>query len=500
GTPGVADISSLGGYLKQYEVAINPQRLHSLGISISDIFQALEQNNENTGGAYIDKKPNLYFIRGIGLVENIKDIEQIVVKNTPNGNPIFIRDVADVQLGNAPRYGAMTRNTDGEVVGGIVMMLKGANSNEVIQNVQARILTIQKSLPEGVVIEPFLDRSNLVKRAINTVTKNLVEGALIVIFVLVLLLGNLRAGLLVASVIPLSMLFAFGMMDVFGVSGNLMSLGALDFGLIVDGAVIIVEGVVHRIAVQSNLLPPRLNQKQMDEEVFASSSRIMKSATFGMLIILIVYLPILALTGIEGKMFKPMAETVSFAIIGALILSLTYVPMMATLVLSKNTSHKPNFSDKIIAFVHRFYKPVISWALHHKTMVVGSAVVVLAASFWLFTRLGGEFIPSLDEGDFALEVRMMPGTSLSQSIETSTKVSEILLRDFPEVKETIGKIGSSEIPTDPMPVEANDFMVLLKDKDEWNSATTKDELADKMNESLQAMPGVIFGFQQPIQL
>lgn len=498
GTPGVADVSSLGGYVKQYEVAINPGKLRSFNVTLSEIFDALSLNNQNTGGAYIDKMPNAYFIRGIGLVSSLEDIEKIVIKNT-DGLPLLIRDVAEVKFGSAVRYGAMTRNTDGEVVGALVLMLKGENSNQVIKNVKERIQQIEKSLPEGVVIEPFLDRSDLVGRAIFTVSKNLIEGGLIVIFILVLLLGNFRAGLVVASVIPLSMLFAISMMNLFGVSGNLMSLGAIDFGLIVDGAVIIVEAIVLRVSTVKGLSGNHLTQQQMDEEVLHASIKIRHSASFGEIIILIVYLPILALSGIEGKMFKPMAETVSFAIIGALILSLTYVPMMSALFLSKKTVHKKNISDKIMDACHNFYHPILLFALRTKQLIVVMSIVLFIVSLFIFSRMGGEFIPTLDEGDFAVEVRLMGGSSLSQTISTTNQASAILLK-FPEVKQVVGKIGSSEIPTDPMPVEACDLMVILKDKDEWTSAEGREELAEKMSQALSVIPGVKFSFQQPIQM
>lgn len=499
GTEGVADVSSFGGYLKQYEIAIDPLKLRSMEISIAEVFAALQKNNQNTGGAYIDKTPNAYFIRSEGLVESIKDIENIVVKNTAEGTPILIRNLATVQQGHAIRYGATTRNGEGEVVSAIVMMLKGANSAKVIENVKERIEQIKKTLPEGVVIEPFLDRSKLVNSAIGTVSKNLIEGALIVIFILILLLGNMRAGLIVASVIPLAMLFAVSMMNLFGVSGNLMSLGAIDFGLIVDGAVIIVESIVHRIALANGGIK-RFTQPQMDEEVYKASSKIRSSAAFGEIIILIVYLPILALVGIEGKMFRPMAQTVSFAILGAFILSLTYVPMISALVLSKKTGHKKNISDRIVGFFQKLYQPVILQALKHKVIVITTAFVLFVASLFIFSQLGGEFIPSLDEGDFAVETRLLPGSSLTETVNVSLKAQKILQEQFPEVEQTIGKIGSGEIPTDPMPVEACDLMVILKDKDEWTSAKTKDELADKMNKALSVIPGVNFGFLQPIQM
>lgn len=498
GTEGVADISSFGGYLKQYEIALDPDKLRGMNISIDEVFTALQKNNQNTGGAYIDKKPNAYFIRSEGLIGSLEDIECIVVKTNANGIPVLMRNVATIGYGHATRYGAMTRNSEGEVVGAIVMMLKGANSSKVIANVKERIAQIEKTLPEGVVIEPFLDRTKLVNNAIGTVTKNLAEGALIVIFVLVLLLGNLRAGLVVASVIPLAMLFAIAMMNLFGVSGNLMSLGAIDFGLIVDGAVIIVEATLHHLALGK--FNRRLSQQEMDTEVYESASKIRSSAAFGEIIILIVYLPILALVGVEGKMFRPMAQTVSFAILGAFILSLTYVPMVSALFLNKNTVYKRTISDRIMSFFQRLYKPLLLAALKRNALVVAAAFILFAGSVLVFLNMGGEFIPTLDEGDFAVETRVLTGSSISQTLEAAFRAAKILKEKFPEVKEVIGKIGSGEIPTDPMPVEACDLMVILKDKSEWTSASTRDELAEKMSEALEIIPGVTFGFQQPIQM
>lgn len=499
GVPGVADVSSLGGYLKQYEISLDPEKLRSMNLSISDVFTALEKNNQNTGGAYIDKRPNAYFIRSEGLISKLDDISNIVVRSNNNGIPVLISNVGKVSFGHAIRYGAMTRNTEGERVGAIVMMLKGANSSAVIADVKKRISQIEKTLPEGVLIEPFLDRTKLVNNAIDTVVRNLAEGALIVIFVLVLLLGNFRAGLIVASVIPLAMLFAVCMMRLFGVSGNLMSLGAIDFGLIVDGAVIIVEATMHHLGLRTNTA--KLTQAEMNEEVYTSASRIRTAAAFGEMIILIVYLPILALAGIEGKMFRPMAQTVVFAIAGAFILSLTYVPMVSALFLNKTISHKRTFSDKIMDFIYRLYDPVIRFALCFKKSIVLSAVITLALSLLLFTRLGAEFIPSLDEGDFAIETRVLKGSSLFETIDVADRSAGILLKEFPdEVKEVVGKVGSGEIPTDPMPVEACDLIVVLKDRSGWTKASSSNELAEKMSEALEALPGVTFGFQQPIQM
>ncbi|HUC82619.1 MAG TPA: CusA/CzcA family heavy metal efflux RND transporter [Flavisolibacter sp.] len=496
GTPGIAEVNSFGGFLKQYEIALNINQTRSYNISIADIFTALEKNNQNTGGSYIDRKPNAYFIRSEGLINNLSDIERIVIKKTETGFPITIRDIAQVRFGTATRYGALTRN-DKEAVGGIVMMLKGSNSSEVVQRVKDKMEQIRKSLPEGVEIEPFLDRSEFVGRAISTVKTNLIEGALIVIFVLVLFLGNIRSGLIVASVIPLAMLFAISLMNVFGVSGNLMSLGAIDFGLIVDGAVIIVEATMHHLAHRKQ---GKITQAEMDVEVGTSAKRMMNSAAFGQIIILIVYLPILALVGIEGKMFRPMAQTVSFAILGAFLLSLTYVPMVSALFLNKNIKHKKNFSDKMMDRVQRVYQPVLQGALRFRKLVLGIAVALLIGAFLLFSTLGGEFLPQLEEGDFAVETRLLTGSSLSQTIDKVTQASNVLMKKFPEVKEVIGKIGASEIPTDPMPIEACDLTILLKPKSEWTTADNREDLANQMKEALESIPGVSFGFSQPIQL
>ncbi len=501
GTKGVADINSYGGYVKQYEIAVNPERLRGMNITLLDLFDALEKNNENTGSAYIDKNPNAYFIRGIGLVRTLDDINKIVVKNSSSGIPVLIRDVATVQFGNATRYGAFVVDTS-EAVGGVVMMLKGDNAHKVIDNVQLRIAAVQKSLPDGVTIEPYLNRSDLVGRSIGTVSRNLIEGALIVIFILVLFLGNVRAGLIVASVIPLSMLFAISIMNILGVSGNLMSLGAIDFGLIVDGAVIIVESVVHRIFLSKHNQPRdvRLTQEQMDENVLESSKRMMSSATFGQIIILIVYLPIIALVGIEGKMFRPMAQVVTFALTGAAILSLTWVPMASALFLSKNTEHRRNLSDRMMEGLHKGFNPLINYALKHKFLVSLSAVTLFIFSIFLFTRLGGEFIPQLEEGDLAAGVMTLQGGSLSHTVETVKKANKILLDNFPEVKHAVCKIGAGEIPTDPTPMETGDYIITLKAKDEWTSAKTTEELVAKMQEKLIPLAGVKFEFQQPIQM
>ena len=501
GTPGVADVASFGGNLKQYEVAVNPAILKSMGVTITEVFNALQKNNQNTGGAYIEKGPSVLFIRTEGLMNKIPDIENTVVKNLADGTPILIKNIGKVQYGKAIRYGAMTFNGKSEVAGGVVMMMKGSNSNEVIKLVKSRIEEIQKTLPEGVKIDAFLDRTKMVNNAIGTVSKNLLEGALIVIFVLVLFLGNFRAGLLVASVIPLAMLFAIIMMNIFGVSGNLMSLGALDFGLIVDGAVIIVEAILHRFKHLTKFQDKKISQEFMDREVYTSSSTMMNSAVFGQIIILIVYLPILTLQGIEGKMFKPMAQTVIFALLGAFILSLTYIPMMSSLFLSKKIDLKKNFSDKMMDQLEAFYHRTLNLVLKIPNLVFFSVVGLFLISLFLMSRLGGEFIPSLPEGDFAVDTRVLPGSNLKTSTDAVQKSSKILMKKFPEIEKIVGKTGSSEIPTDPMPIDASDMMIILKPRAEWTSAKTYNELAEKMSAELKKnLVGVTYSFQYPVAM
>ncbi len=501
GTEGIADVSSFGGKLKQYEIAVNTDKLQAHNLTISDVLTALEKNNQNTGGAYIEKGPMVLYIRTEGLVKTNDEIGVIPVAQTDKGVPVLIRDIGTVQQGYSTRYGAMCYNGDGEVAGGIVMMLKGANSSDVIENVKSKIASIQETLPKGVKIEAFLDRTKMVNNALDTVTTNLMEGALIVVFVLVLFLGNFRAGLLVASVIPLAMLFAIIMMNLFGVGGNLMSLGALDFGLIVDGTVIIVEAILHRL--HHNKLFHNVNsidQQTMNEEVEFSSGKIMKSAAFGQVIILIVYLPFFALQGIEGKMFQPMAMTVSFAIIGAFLLSLTYVPMMSSLFLSKKISHKKTFADKMMEAVQRVYQPALERVLKFPKTIVAISIGLFIISVFILSRMGGEFIPELEEGDFAVETRVLTGSSLTTTIKATQQTAAILVDQFPEVEKVVTKIGSGEIPTDPMPMEASDMMVVLKPKKEWTSAKSFDELAEKMSEAVSVIPGVTVGFQFPVQM
>ncbi|WP_407490255.1 efflux RND transporter permease subunit [Elizabethkingia anophelis] len=501
GVEGVADVASFGGDLKQYEIAIKPAQLKAVGVTMQQLFAAVENNNQNAGGAYIEKGPNALFIRTEGLAKNISDIENIVVKNLPDGTPILVKNIAEVKLGKAIKYGAMTYNGKGEVAGAVVMMMKGGNSNQVIDKIKTRVEEIQQTLPEGVKIEAFLDRTKMVDNAIGTVSKNLIEGALIVVFVLVLFLGNFRAGFIVASVIPLAMLFAIIMMNIFGVSGNLMSLGALDFGLIVDGAVIIVEAVLHRLHSIKGKEGERISSEQMNKEVKTSAGKMMNSAVFGQVIILIVYLPILSLQGIEGKMFKPMAQTVAFALIGAFILSLTYIPMMSSVFLSRKIQTKPTFSDRMIEKLVAFYDRSLAKVLKSSKIVMTVVFLLFALAVFILSKLGGEFIPSLPEGDFAVETRILPGSSLKTSTEVVLKSQQVLMSKFPEIKKIVGKTGSSEIPTDPMPLDASDMMIILKDRKEWTSADNYNDLADKMQKELQKnMVGVTYSFQYPVAM
>ncbi len=507
--PGVVEVNAFGGFVKQYEVAINPDKLKSFGITMKQVFEALKVNNANTGGAYIEKNHQANFIRGEGLARSIEDLENTVV-TTQNGSPILIRDVAEkVGYGSQVRYGAFTQDGH-ESVGGQVLMLKGQSPSNVINNVQKRIDEIQKSLPEGVYIEPFLSRSELIDRTTSTVEKNLIEGSLIVIFVLVLLLGSFRGGLITASVIPLSLLFAFILMKQFGIWANLMSLGAIDFGIIVDGAVIIVEGMVLHIHQRIKKSNAPIDQAEMDEMAYDSGSTMMNSAFFGQLIILIVFTPILFLTGVEGKMFRPMAFTFGFAVLGAIILCLTYVPMISALFLKPSKNQNgwfakfensiDRFSDKIMAALNKAYKPLLSFALRFKAGVVIGAVTLLVIAGYIFSNMGGEFIPKFDEGDIAMQALIKPGSSLTESIEASKKLQNII-KQFPEVKTMISRIGVAEIPTDPMPMDiADSYIILEKDKSKWTSAKNKEELIAKIQEKIAVIPGVNFVFTQPVEL
>lgn len=501
GIPGVVEVNTWGGYLKQYEVAINPQKLKAMNINYMDIFDALEKNNSVAGGGYIEKTNKAFFIRGEGLVNSLNDIENIVIKN--EGIPIYIKDVANVGFGSATRFGAITGNGEGEKVLGQVMMLKDGNSKQVIDAVKERVASIQSSLPEGVYINGFLERSELIGKTTFTVAENLILGSLIVIFVVVLLLGNLRSGLVVASVIPLALLFAISLMNIFGIDANLMSLGAIDFGIIIDGAVIIVEFIAFRITSQSEkivALSKTEQQETIDAITQKSASKMMNSAIFGQLIILIVFIPILSLSSVEGKMFKPMALTFSFALIGAMIFCLTYVPVISSIFLKPSKQTDKNISVRLMKFLNKLYKPSIHWALENKKLVVSLAGILLATSIWIFSSMGGEFVPTLDEGDFVIQPVLKTGTSLGKTIEITTKIEKTLLDNFPEVDQVVSRIGAAEVPTDPMSMEESDVIIKLKPKDEWVSAESKDELADKFKEALNIIPGMEVEFTQPIEM
>lgn len=497
GTDGVADVSSFGGFVREVEVAVNPQRLKSLGLTMSDLMQALEGANANTGSAYVTKGDYVYFIRGIGLMKQPTELEQLVVKLN-GSSPVLLRELAEVKEGNSVRYGALTRNGKGEAVGGIVLMLKGRNSKEVIEAVKTRMNEIRQALPKGLRVVPFIDRTKLIDNAIGTVLKNLTEGGLIVVFVLVLILGNLRAGLIVASVIPLSLLFAITMMRLTGISGNLMSLGAIDFGLVVDGAVIIIEFVLHQAHLKfHNRLPGKSEMQQLSEK---ASGTMMNAAVFGQLIIMIVYLPILSLGGVEGKMFKPMAWTVAFMLLGALLLCLTWVPMMASWPSLAKRSRFSDRADRFFEGLSARYRSALLQPATRPGLVSLVAIGLFALAGWQFSRSGGEFIPTLEEGDFAVETRVVLGSSLDKTASVCTELEALLLKRFPEVKSVVSKIGTSEIPTDPMPMESADMIIELKDKSEWVNGKTIPELAEKMKAAVSELPGVAFSFQQPIQM
>ena len=499
GIPGIVEINSFGGYLKQYEVAVDPDALFSLNITIGEVFEALSSNNQNTGGSYIEKVKNAYYIRSEGMITRPKDIEQIVVTNR-NGIPVHISDVGIVRFGSPKRFGAMTKDGEGECVGGIAMMLKGANANVVTRELEQRVEKIQHLLPEGVSIEPYLNRSELVNRNISTVVNNLIEGAIIVFLVLILFLGNVRAGLIVASVIPLAMLFAFIMMRIFNVTANLMSLGAIDFGIVVDGSIVIVEGILAHI-YGKQFRGRTLSKKEMDAEVEKGASGVVRSATFAVVIILIVFFPILTLGGIEGKYFTPMAKTLVFCIIGALILSLTYVPMMASLFLKHTIVVKPILADRFFEKLNKIYQQILKFCLRFKWQTTAAAFAALIASLFLFTRLGAEFIPTLDEGDFAMQMTLPAGSSLSESIEVSNQAEKTLMDKFPEIKHVVAKIGTAEVPTDPMAVEDADVMIVMKPFKEWTSAESRAEMVEKMKEALEPLADrAEFNFSQPIQL
>ena len=498
GIPGIVEINSFGGYLKQYEVAVDPDALYSLNITIGEVFEALSRNNQNTGGSYIEKVNRAYYIRSEGMINNLYDVEQIVVTNR-GGIPVHIGDIGQVRFGTPKRFGAMTKDGEGECVGGIAMMLKGANANVVTKELEKRVAKVQQMLPEGISVEPYLNRSELVNRNISTVIRNLVEGAIIVFLVLIVFLGNVRAGLIVASVIPLAMLFAFILMRIFNVSANLMSLGAIDFGIVVDGSIVILEGILAHLYGRE-LRGRTLSREEMDNEVEKGASRVVRSATFAVLIILIVFFPILTLTGIEGKYFTPMAKTLVFCIIGALLLSVTYVPMMASLFLKRTVTVKQTLADRFFERLNRVYQRVLHFSLAHVWGTISAAFIALLLSLLLFTKLGAEFIPTLDEGDFAMQMTLPAGSSLSQSIKLSLEAEKRLKERFPEIKHVVAKIGTAEVPTDPMAVEDADVMIVMKPFNEWTSASSRAEMVEKMKACLDSVKGAEFNFSQPIQL
>jgi cobalt-zinc-cadmium resistance protein CzcA len=500
GIDGVTEISSFGGYVKQYEISVVPEKLLQMGVSLKEVFDAVSANNTNTGGSYIEKFDQTYFIRGEGTASSLEDLGKIVIK-TSNGVPILVKSVADLKFGHAKRFGAMTKNGEGEAVGGIVLMLKGADSEKTIKEVKVRIEKINKTLPAGLKAVPFIDRTKLIDKSIKTVRNNLIEGGLIVVFVLVLLMGSIKAGLIVASVIPITMIITFGLMQLFGISANLMSLGAIDFGLLVDCSVIVVESVLYNIHSNKKYHVDKIEKSVFNDLVYKSSTKVLSAALFGGIIILIVYLPILSLGGIEGKMFKPMAMTVSLALVIAILLSLTYVPAVTSLLLSKEGKKEFKLSQKIIDKMFNTYSPVFQYALKHHTKVLTGAIVVFLISLVLFMRMGGEFIPTLDEGDLAVDFQTPQGSSLNTTIEATTKAQQALMAEFPEIQQIVGRIGASEVPTDPMPPEASDLMINMKDHSEWTSASSTQEMVEKMAAVLEEkVPGNSAEFTQPIEM
>lgn len=498
GVKGVADVSSFGGKLKQYQIEVNPEYVQASGFSVFDIFDAVEMNNSNTGSAYLEKNSSTYFIRTEGLLKTPADIENTLVVSKKTGTKILLKNLAEVKEGAATRYGALIMNGSNEAAGGIVMMLKGENSNVVISQIKLKMEDIKKLLPKGVEIKPFLDRTKLVNNSIKTVAKNLTEGAIIVILVLIFFLGNFRAAFIVASIIPLSMLIAIMLMNFFGVSGNLMSLGAIDFGIIVDGAVIIIESILLYL---HHISKDKLHEKNnIDQLVVNNTNKLMSSALFGQLIIIIVYFPLFTLKGIEGKMFMPMVQTIIFALLGALVLSLTYIPAMSALFLKKGGDTSIAWSERMISKLEENYKKLFYKVLEYKKGLLYSFIGLFIGSVALFMNMGGEFVPIIAEGDFAVETRLLTGSSLSATIEHSNIAAKILKDSFEEVEQVVTKIGSGEIPTDPMPLEAADMMVILKDKSEWKNASTFDELAEKMSQKIELASGVLFSFQYPVQM
>lgn len=503
GINGVVEVNSWGGYLKQYEVAIDPFLLRSLDIDILDVYEALESNNDISGGAYIEKNKQSYFIRGDGQLRTIEDIKSVLVKSN-DGTPVFIQDLAEVKFGFANRFGAITANGKGETILGQVMMLKNANSKEVISAVKERVAEIQKNLPEGVFINPILERSELIDKTSRTVAENLIFGALIVFLIVWVLLGNLRSALVISSMIPLSLFFTLTLMYLFGIDANLLSLGALDFGIIIDGAVIVVEYIVLRMGLMSTKIKETKGEERndlFDKISLEGASEMMKSAIFGQIIILIVFIPILSLQGVEGKMFQPMALSFSFAIIGAMVMGLTWIPVASALFLRPGDMQKKNLSTWLLDKIYQAYYPAIKWSFNHKRIVLAAALLSLVLTGVLFSRIGGEFVPTLDEGDFVIQPALKTGTSLSETIKMTTEMENILLDEFPdEIEQIICRIGAAEVPTDPMSMEEIDMIIKLKHKDSWTKTKTKEELGTQFKDALSVIPGVEYEFTQPIEM
>lgn len=493
--PGVVEVNTIGGYEKQYHVAPNPKKLLAYDVSFQDIMEALANNNANVGAGYIERNGEQYLIRAPGQVLDLEDIRRIIV-GSRNGIPVYIEDVADVEIGTELRTGAATANGK-EVVLGTVFMLVGENSRAVSQHVAKRMEEINQTLPEGIVAHTVYDRTNLVNAAIETVKKNLFEGAVLVIVVLFLLIGNIRAALITAFVIPLSMLFTISGMVNGKISGNLMSLGALDFGIIVDGAVIIVENCVRCLAEAQQKHQRVLNRAERFEVVFAATREVVRPSIFGVFIIMVVYIPILTLSGIEGKMFHPMAYTVLLALTGAMIFSVTFVPVAVALFMGGKVSEKENF---IMRIAKGIYAPLLRASLASRSVVAAGAVVIVVLSLLLAMRMGREFIPNLDEGDFAVHSLRIPGTNLSQAIHLQNAV-ESKFKEFPEVKETFSKIGTAEVATDPMPPSVADGFVIMKPRSEWpNPKLSRADLVKRMSAGVEEIPGSKYEFLQPVQM
>lgn len=495
--PGVVEVNSFGGELKTYEVEVVPDRLRALGVSLNDLFEALERNNATAGGGYLVRAGEQMLVRGEGRIRGLDEIAEILIETREDGVPVRVRDVARVHFAPLIRQGAVTRDGRGEVVTGIVMMQLGANGREVVEDIKAKIVQIKPSLPRGVTLDVFYDRSALVNRTIGTVATNLGEGALLVVGVLFLFLGSLRGGLIVAAAIPFSMLVAFTAMDLLGLSGNLMSLGAIDFGIVVDGSIIVVESAVVHMAASARGREKPMTYREAAHVVIGSTMEVQRAALFGGAIIVLVYVPILTLAGIEGKMFKPMAITVVFALLGAFVAALTFVPVLVATFLRQHTEEKEPF---VVRLLHRVYPRTLARVLAFPKLVVVTCLLLLVLSGVVASRMGAEFIPRLDEGSLAIQVLRLPSVSLEESVQGATRF-EATLREFPEVITVVSKTGRAEIATDPMGVELSDAIILMKPIAEWKTAKTREEMVEKMSERLaDTLPGMGFSFSQPIEL